>query len=189
MPATVTLSVIAGSEAGKEYEFTGRAVCIVGRADDCKPRLPQRGEESRLVSRHHCLFDINPPDIRVRDFGSLNGTYVNDEKIGSRLPGQSPEEGARLEFRECDLGDGDQIRVGRTVFRVGVQMPVCCTRCGAEMPNANGSESPVCAECRIRATNLGPQKAAAAGQRCSVCGRAMPEVAGRRGEAVCASCQ
>jgi eukaryotic-like serine/threonine-protein kinase len=188
MPATVILSVIAGSEAGREYEFTERAVCIVGRAEDCQPRLPQKGEESRLVSRHHCLFDINPPDIRVRDFGSLNGTYVNDEKIGSRLPGQSPEQGAQLEFRECDLGDGDHIRVGMTVFRVGVQVPVCCGRCGAEMPNANGSESPVCAECRVRATNQGAHKAGA-GQRCSVCGRALPDIAGRRGEAVCASCQ
>jgi len=188
MSATVTLSVIAGSDAGKEYEFTERALWLVGRADDCQFRLPQKGEESRLVSRHHCMFDINPPDIRVRDFGSLNGTYVNDEEIGRRLPGQSPEQGARQEFRERDLGDGDQIRVGRTVFRVGVQVPVCCTRCGAEMPNANGSESPVCAECRIRATGQGTRKAAGS-QRCSVCGRALPDVPGRGGEAVCASCQ
>ena len=37
-----------------------------------------------LAIRRHCLLDINPPDIRVRDFGSLNGTYVNGTMIGQR---------------------------------------------------------------------------------------------------------
>jgi eukaryotic-like serine/threonine-protein kinase len=188
MPATVTLSVIAGSNAGKEYEFTERAVCIVGRAADCKPQIPQDGEESMLVSRHHCLLDINPPDIRVRDFGSLNGTYVNDEKIGSRERGQTPEEGALLEFREHDLGNGDQVRLGNTVFRVDVVVPVQCAGCGAELPDVDGSESPVCAECRARAANHGTQLVAD-GPHCSVCGRDLPDAAGRAGEAVCASCQ
>lgn len=188
MPATVTLSVIDGSSAGAQYEFTERAVCIVGRAADCKPQIPQDGEESMLVSRHHCLLDINPPDIRVRDFGSLNGTFVNDEKIGSRLAGQSPEEGALLEFRELDLSDGDEIQLGNTVFRVGIHVPVLCAGCGRELPNADGSESRMCPECRAHSASQGTQMADA-GPHCSVCGRALADVAGRVGEAVCASCQ
>jgi len=36
------------------------------------------------------LLDINPPDIRVRDFGSKNGTFVNGEKIGQREAYQTP---------------------------------------------------------------------------------------------------
>ncbi|KYC36281.1 hypothetical protein WA1_52005 [Scytonema hofmannii PCC 7110] len=42
-----------------------------------------------IFSRYHCLLDINPPDIRVRDFGSRNGTYVNGKKIGQRQPKQA----------------------------------------------------------------------------------------------------
>jgi pSer/pThr/pTyr-binding forkhead associated (FHA) protein len=41
------------------------------------------------ISRYHCLLDINSPDIRVRDLGSLNGTIVNGKKIGQRQRNQT----------------------------------------------------------------------------------------------------
>src|SRR5271155_1718832 len=134
MPATVTLSGIAGSNAGTEYEFSERAVCIVGRAADCKPQIPQDDEESMLVSRHHCLFEINPPDIRVRDFGSLNGTFVNGQKIGQRAEGMTPEEGARMQFPEYDLKHGDAVQLGDTTFQVCVFVPAVCAECDREIP-------------------------------------------------------
>ncbi|MDF0552306.1 FHA domain-containing protein [Kamptonema sp. UHCC 0994] len=58
-----------------------------------------REENHRTISRYHCLLDINPPDIRVRDFGSKNGTFVNGKKIGQRQANQTPEEGANYEWR------------------------------------------------------------------------------------------
>ncbi len=82
MGAEVTLQVIEGPLKGQQFLFGERMTCIVGRGPDCyKIRIPESEEG---VSRHHCLLDINPPDIRIRDFGSLNGTYVNDQKIGQR---------------------------------------------------------------------------------------------------------
>jgi hypothetical protein len=37
------------------------------------------------MKREGCfIVEVNPPDARIRDFGSLNGTYVNEKKIGSR---------------------------------------------------------------------------------------------------------
>ena len=99
MPARVTLRVTEGKLRGDEFAFDGRATCLIGRAPDCRPRLPD-DPAHRTISRHHCLLDINPPDVRVRDFGSLNGTYVNGEKIGGREPHQTPEEGARTTFPE-----------------------------------------------------------------------------------------
>ena len=68
MPAKVTLKVIAGPNTGKVYVFEETAATIVGRAPGCRPQLPQ-DKFHRTISRHHCLLDINPPDIRVRDFG------------------------------------------------------------------------------------------------------------------------
>src|ERR1700756_5210921 len=97
---TVTLSVVEDPGSGTEYRFAERTTAIAGRADDCDPHIPEEAGSKQLVSRHHCLFDINPPDVRVRDFGSLNGTHVNGEEIGRRKKGQTPEEGARLVFRE-----------------------------------------------------------------------------------------
>jgi hypothetical protein len=80
-----------------------------------------------LPARHH------PPDIRVRDFGSRNGTFVNGNKIGQRGEDMTPEEGARIPFPEFDLKAGDEIRLGETVFRVGVFVPALCADCSAEI--------------------------------------------------------
>ena len=81
MPSKVTLKVIQGSLDKDSYVFDDTTTCIIGRATDCSPRIPDN-EAHQIISRHHCLLDINPPDIRVRDFGSLNGTFVNGKKIG-----------------------------------------------------------------------------------------------------------
>ena len=76
MPAKVTLIVTQGKLQGQQFLFDERTTCIMGRADDCQPWLPE-DDHHKTNSRHPCLLDINPPDIRVRDFGSLNGTVVN----------------------------------------------------------------------------------------------------------------
>ncbi|MFW5666731.1 MAG: FHA domain-containing protein, partial [Coleofasciculus sp.] len=81
MSAKVILTVITGSLKGKNFEFSDRTTCILGRAKDCHPRLPN-DRYHKTISRYHCLLDINPPDIRIRDFGSLHGTYVNGKIIG-----------------------------------------------------------------------------------------------------------
>ena len=72
MPAKVTLTVTKGALHSREFVFAERTTCIIGRAPDCDPRIPDDVHHKR-ISRHHCLLDINPPDIRVRDFGSLRG--------------------------------------------------------------------------------------------------------------------
>jgi eukaryotic-like serine/threonine-protein kinase len=156
----VTLSVVEGPGSGAQYRYEERATAIVGRAEDCNLRIDDPGV-TPLVSRHHCLFDINPPDIRVRDFGSLNGTHVNGEEIGRRQPGQTPEEGARLAFRECDLVDGDRIDLGDTAIHVGIIVPPPPTLPGTVQPNA-----------------------------CSVCGSPVDDDSQHTlGDAVCARCQ
>jgi pSer/pThr/pTyr-binding forkhead associated (FHA) protein len=73
MHASIKLRMKRGSLPEKEFVFGCRTVCTVGRAEDCFLRLPSEGE-SLTVSRRHCLFDINPPEVRVRDLGSRNGT-------------------------------------------------------------------------------------------------------------------
>lgn len=153
-PATVTLSLVKGRLDPAQYVFDERTTCVLGRSEDCSPRLPD-DEHPRLVSRHHCLLDINPPDIRVRDFGSLNGTYVNGRKIGQREKHQTPEEGAATVFPEYDLADGDEIRVGDTVLRVGIRAEptptlVLCVKCGQQVGDEEGAGPGeyLCAQCR-----------------------------------------
>jgi serine/threonine protein kinase len=121
MPAKVTLTIIAGSLKGQKVEFDSRTTCIIGRHYDCKPQLPSDVAHS-IVSRYHCLLDINPPQIRIRDLGSKNGTFVNSNKIGQRPSNSTPEEARQMQFPECDLQDGDEIRLGNTVFRVSIEV-------------------------------------------------------------------
>jgi pSer/pThr/pTyr-binding forkhead associated (FHA) protein len=66
------------------------------------------------------LLDIDPPEIRIRDLGSRNGTYVNGYKIGQRTQGQSPEEALALDAPEYALREGDEIRMGGLVLHVGL---------------------------------------------------------------------
>ncbi len=132
MSAKITLFVTEGNLKGQEYIFDERTTCIIGRAADCNPQLPD-DQQHNTISRYHCLLDINPPLIRVRDFGSLNGTYVNGIKIGQRQANQTPEEAAKQKFPEHDLYSGDEIQLGNTVFQVSIEV---ATEAGKITPDA-----------------------------------------------------
>jgi CBS domain-containing protein/pSer/pThr/pTyr-binding forkhead associated (FHA) protein len=119
----VTLAVAEGDLPEREYVFAEPAHCVVGRADDCTIQLPKSSIHAG-VSRHHCLLDIDPPVVRVRDLDSLNGTYVNGEKIGQRPRDQESPDPERAAAGERDLKEGDELRVGHTVFRVAVRAPL-----------------------------------------------------------------
>ncbi|MEG4394751.1 protein kinase domain-containing protein [Microcoleus sp. BROC3] len=121
MSSKVTLTITSGNLKGREFTFDTRTTCIIGRAKDCYPKIPD-DEKHRTISRYHCLLDINPPDIRVRDFGSKNGTFVNGKKIGQREAHQTPEEAAQIQFPEYDLQKGDEFTLSDTSFRVGVAL-------------------------------------------------------------------
>ncbi len=197
MPANVTLAVVEGKLHGQQFVFDERTTCIVGRADDCQPQLPD-DDHHKTISRHHCLLDVNPPDVRVRDFGSRNGTFVNSRKIGQREPGQSPEEGAQLLFPEHDLKDGDEIELGNTLFQVRVFVPAICARCFAEITEeekARAERAPgtyLCERCRKRVETATMSRPP--GPRPRFCGQCGRDVAGevgehRHGAFICAACK
>jgi pSer/pThr/pTyr-binding forkhead associated (FHA) protein len=120
--ARVTLTVVQGSLKGNEYVFEEPIFCLAGRAEDCNIHLPASLAHAD-VSRHHCLLEIAPPGIRIRDLGSRNGTFVNERKIGQRPFYLSPEEADLGSSKTVELGDGDEIRMGNTVLQVGVAVP------------------------------------------------------------------
>lgn len=65
------------------------------------------------MSRRHCLLDIDPPFVGVRDLSSLNGTYVNGRNIGQREK--------RTPLGEIELHDGDRLIVGNSQFLIEVR--------------------------------------------------------------------
>lgn len=105
----VTIEFTKGSLTGKQSAvYEGRDVVLVGRGRDCHIRPTEE-----TVSSQHCILDLDNSGVTVRDFGSLNGTYVNGKKIGQRDRGMSAEEGRKLEFASVTLRSGDRISLGR----------------------------------------------------------------------------
>ena len=152
MTGKVVLKITAGKQTGEQFTFNSHDTFIFGRMNDCHVCIP----DDNYISRHHFILEANPPDARIRDLGSLNGTYVNGEKIGSRLVNETPEEGAKRNYPQVDLYDGDEIKTGDTHFLVliGKDKPIIqqikCQRCGkdvyAEIGNSRFGEY-LCAQC------------------------------------------
>src|SRR5262249_60764580 len=60
--------------------------------------------KARYFSAFPFRVEVTPPQCRLMDMGSRNGTYVNGRRVEDAV----------------DLKDKDQIRAGRTVLRVSV---------------------------------------------------------------------
>src|SRR5437868_10288804 len=97
----ITLTVIGGPHTGQAFSFSGHDTFLVGRSKRAHFRLAAK---DKYFSRVHFLVEVNPPQCRLMDMGSHNGTYVNGQKVTT-----------------ADLHDGDQIKAGKTVLRVAVE--------------------------------------------------------------------
>ena len=118
MSARVTLKVTGGPLTGRVFSYDRHDTFLFGRSPDCHAEL---AANDTTASRHHFLLEVNPPQARLRDLGSLNGTHVNGRKHGGRGAQESPEQAAGRKLPEVDLRDGDQVRVGATVFEVAIE--------------------------------------------------------------------
>ncbi len=129
----ITLTVEDGPERGKRFEFADPEAFIVGRSSEANFTLSQ---EDKAISRKHFLVEVVPPRCYLKDFGSLNGTFVN---------------GKRAE--RVELQDGDRINLGKTCLRVQVKASGeaasrNCPSCGVPFISAS-SEETVCRACRM----------------------------------------
>jgi hypothetical protein len=128
----VTLKVVRGPLKGRSFLFERHDHFIVGRSKSCHLHLPDDG----FMSRHHFLLEVDPPEVRLRDLGSMNGTFVNGNKCGGRGQFDSPALGTQYSFPHLNLKNGDRISVGETEILVVVETPrippaaIRCTVCG-----------------------------------------------------------
>lgn len=93
-PRDACLIVIYGEDLGRRIPL-GMEPTVIGRSSKCEVQIDQES-----VSRNHCRISFNGKTYSIRDLGSTNGTYVNDELVD-----------------EINLRDGDQIKVGRTIVK------------------------------------------------------------------------
>jgi diguanylate cyclase len=88
------LVIIYGGELGRRIQLTAEPIEL-GRAQNIAVPL-----EDDAASRKHARIRLHGDTYVVTDLGSTNGTYVNDVIVHER-----------------PLVDGDQIKIGRTIFK------------------------------------------------------------------------
>ena len=87
--------VVIGGKASKR-QVSLKLPTVIGRSRDADLTVAHP-----MVSRQHCeLFDVNGV-LRIRDLGSLNGTFVGKERV-----------------EEAELYPSDEFTVGPLTFRV-----------------------------------------------------------------------
>ncbi len=93
-PTEAALVVIYGMDLGKKYNLDKESI-IIGRSAKSEIQVDQES-----VSRSHAKIVAAGKHLVIKDLGSTNGTYVNDEQID-----------------ESRLRDGDMVKIGRTIFK------------------------------------------------------------------------
>jgi pSer/pThr/pTyr-binding forkhead associated (FHA) protein len=73
---------------------------LVGREESCQLR-----PASAAVSKRHCAILVRSGKVLVRDIGSTNGTFVNDEQI----------------TEEVEVANGDRLKIGPLEFVIQVE--------------------------------------------------------------------
>ena len=92
--ALIELDQVEGT-AGRRMHDIKEGVVTVGRTPQSDIFL-----DDVTVSRKHAEIERNESGFRIRDVGSLNGTYVN-----------------RVRVDAVDLRNGDEIQVGKSRFK------------------------------------------------------------------------
>ena len=91
------LIVIRGIPQGKRFVLEGPSTFVVGRGKGSDIQV-----DDANVSRQHAQITVDGDVIQVADMDSRNGTYVNDEPIGSE---------------KVTLAKEDMIRIGHTILK------------------------------------------------------------------------
>jgi len=91
----------SGKQEGKAIEIKGPEF-LVGRDPECQLR-----PASPLISKRHCAIVLGDGKAVVRDFGSTNGTFLNDQPVKG----------------EAELHNDDQLKIGPLHFRVRLEAP------------------------------------------------------------------
>ncbi len=93
----MSVKLVMFNSKGQRRAFAlAKAETVIGRSADCGLRIPLTD-----VSRKHCLVIDRQGEVRLRDLGSTNGTYVNNKRINEVL-----------------LQAGDRLTIGPVILTV-----------------------------------------------------------------------
>lgn len=118
--------------------FTVRLPILLGRGEEAKFRI-----QHDLVSRRHCEFFEWHGQVCVRDLGSTNGTFLNDEQMPASTQTVVPS--------------GGIVRVGGLSFAVEYQ-PLTAPEATAAGEDHRHQEGPDTAESRVEGSKESPSE-------------------------------
>ncbi len=76
---------------------------LIGRDPQCHLR-----PASSMISKRHCAILVRGTKAHVKDFGSTNGTFLNDKPVD----------------KEIEIHNGDQLKIGPLLFYVSLETAV-----------------------------------------------------------------
>jgi pSer/pThr/pTyr-binding forkhead associated (FHA) protein len=95
----ISLVVAQGVHEGKVIPITGEQF-LIGRDPQCQLR-----PASASISKQHCGIFLQNGKVIVRDYGSTNGTFVNEEQIAG----------------DREVTDNDHLKAGPLEFRIRIE--------------------------------------------------------------------
>ena len=95
MDVNLVLFKIDGSQ--KTFDLPSNTI-VIGRRHDCDLCIPLEH-----VSRRHCQLNQNEDNLKIRDLGSRNGTFLNGKRID-----------------EATVKAGDYIKIGPLTFQIQI---------------------------------------------------------------------
>ena len=111
----VSLVVASGAHQGKVIPITGPEF-LIGRDPQCQLR-----PSSQAVSKQHCGFIVRDGKVFLKDYGSTNGTVVNDTIVKGE---------------ERAIANNDAVKVGPLDFTVRIE-PAARRPDGTPLPDLN----------------------------------------------------
>ncbi len=72
---------------------------VIGRRRDCDLVVPLM-----KVSRRHCQLDLSENELKIRDLGSRNGTFLNGQRVNG----------------DATAKPGDYLQIGPLVFQLQI---------------------------------------------------------------------
>jgi pSer/pThr/pTyr-binding forkhead associated (FHA) protein len=88
-----------GKAAGQTIPFKTPQF-VIGRDPECNLR-----PASAMISKKHCAVVVKAGQVHLHDFGSTNGTFLNDEPVKG----------------EVALSNGDIVKIGPLNFKVVIE--------------------------------------------------------------------
>ena len=128
----VILDVVQGPLKGRQFVLDRHDTFIVGRSRFVHCPMP----EDLALSRDHFMIEVNPPVCELRDLGSTNGTFVNNQRVD-----------------RVRLATQDMIAAGQSVFRVVVE--TADTMSSGDNPNLPSTRTASLAAGSIRCAGCG----------------------------------